>query len=401
MLARAAVGHYSGFPVALTACPQPIGPAKPGRAEQLRTIPVKADLFDYQLPEERIAQYPPDQRDGARMLVLSGAGVEHDSVRELSERIPAGALVVLNETRVRRARLACRRPPGAAGGGGGKVELLLLGPTSEGTWRALGRANRPLREGDRLEPCEAETEVAWLEVVGKEGDGTLVIEARDGGGARLEPERLEAAIELLGAMPIPPYLRRQADEGDVERYQTVFARQLGSAAAPTAGLHLTEHALARLVQRGVEVGRLVLHVGVGTFRPVTADDFDHHDMHAEHVEVTDELVDQVARARRRGAPVVAIGTTVVRALETAADAARPGYLRPFAGATRLLIQPGYRFQVVDALLTNFHMPKSTLLALVCAFAGRERVLRAYAEAVARGYRFLSYGDAMWLPERLP
>lgn len=365
-----------------------------------RANTVKADLFDYRLPEERIAKHPLARRDGARMLVLSGAGVEHGFVEHLGERMPAGSLVVLNETRVRRARVACHRPREAAGGGGGKVELLLLEPTAAGAWRALGRANRPLRVGDRIEPEDGGTDIAWFEVVEKEGDGTLLVEVRDRNGADVEPQRLERALERLGAMPIPPYLKRPAEESDNERYQTVFARQLGSVAAPTAGLHLTERALGRLAERGVDIGRLVLHVGVGTFRPVTADDFDQHDMHAEQVEITGELVEQVARARARGAPVVAIGTTVVRALEAAADATRPGHVTPLVGPTRLLIQPGYRFQVVDALLTNFHMPKSTLLALVCAFAGRERVLAAYAEALASGYRFLSYGDAMWLPERL-
>lgn len=365
-----------------------------------RASTVKTDLFDYELPEERIAKHPLERRDGARMLVLSKAGVEHSFVDQLGDEVPAGALVVLNETRVRRARVACHRPRTATGAGGGKAELLLLEPTADGTWRALGRANRPLRVGDRLEPEGSGSEVAWFEVMGKEGDGTLVVGPRDRYGVGVPPRRLEEALERLGAMPIPPYLKRPAEENDNERYQTVFARQLGSVAAPTAGLHLTERTLSRFAERGVDVGRLVLHVGVGTFRPVTADDLDQHDMHAEQVEITAELVEQVARARARGAPVVAIGTTVVRALESAADAGRQGHVVPLAGPTRLLIQPGYRFQVVDALLTNFHMPKSTLLALVCAFAGRERVLAAYEEALAHGYRFLSYGDAMWLPERL-
>lgn len=291
------------------------------------------------------------------------------------------------------------------------MELLLLGPTPEGTWRALGRANRPLRPGDVIEipgselegkgsAAPAAPELASFSVRAKEADGTLHLTPRDRAGDAVSPDAVERALERQGAMPIPPYVRRSAEPEDVERYQTVFARELGSVAAPTAGLHLTERALARLAERGVEIGRLVLHVGVGTFRPVTAEDFDRHEMHSEEIAVDAELAERVARARQRGAPVIAIGTTAVRALESVADPERLGHVREYRGATDLLIQPGYAFRVVDGLLTNFHMPKSTLLALVAAFAGRERVLAAYAEAIARGYRFLSYGDAMWLPRRL-
>ena len=361
---------------------------------------MRADLFDYALPDELVAQRPPSERDGARMLVLGREGIEHRRVRELAELIPEGSLVVLNETRVRRARLFCRRPALGPGWGGGKVELLLLGSTPRGTWRALGRANRPLRPGDRLEPEQPGPELSWLEVVEREGDGTLVVRAWRGDGREAAVDAFERRLEELGSMPLPPYVRRAADAADAERYQTVFARQLGSVAAPTAGLHLTERAFERLAARGVEVGRLVLHVGVGTFRPVSAEDFDEHDMHSEELEVSEELAERIAQVRARNGRVVAIGTTAVRALEAAADPDRIGYVRPSAGATRLLIQPGYQFRVVDALLTNFHMPRSTLLALVSAFAGRSRVLEAYQAAIAERYRFLSYGDAMWLPERL-
>jgi S-adenosylmethionine:tRNA ribosyltransferase-isomerase len=200
-------------------------------------------------------------------------------------------------------------------------------------------------------------------------------------------------------VPIPPYLGRLDEPEDAARYQTVFARAVGSVAAPTAGLHLSEPLIERLRARGLTLSRLTLEIGLGTFRPVEADDLDQHPMHSETLEITEELAAEVAGARRRGAPVVAIGTTVVRALEATADPERPGEVRPFRGETRLLIQPGYSFRVVDALLTNFHQPKSTLLALVGAFAGLPRVLEAYAVAVSEGYRFLSYGDAMWLPGR--
>jgi S-adenosylmethionine:tRNA ribosyltransferase-isomerase len=359
---------------------------------------VKTELFDYELREELIAQRPTEARDGARMLVLGHDGTEHTFVRELAERIPEGSLVVLNETRVRRARLACRRPA-VAGGGGGRAELLLLGPLPDGSWRALGRANKPLRVGDGLEATGLD--IAILE---READGTLRVSLTESGAeaavGAAPSETVESLLERYGEMPIPPYMRRDADFADVDRYQTVFARKLGSVAAPTAGLHVTGEALARLEARGVRLGRLLLHVGVGTFRPVSADDLDEHDMHAEWIEVDESLCAAVAEARARGGRVIAIGTTAVRALESAADPDRPGFLRPYRGETRLLIQPGYGFRVTDGLLTNFHMPKSTLLALVSAFAGRERVLSAYAAAQAAGYRFLSYGDAMWIPERL-
>jgi S-adenosylmethionine:tRNA ribosyltransferase-isomerase len=201
-------------------------------------------------------------------------------------------------------------------------------------------------------------------------------------------------------MPIPPYIRRPDDVADDQRYQTVYGCVPGAIAAPTAGLHLTEAMLSELERRDVRVGRLTLHVGLGTFAPITATDLDDHPMHVEWMRVPEALVRQIAEARSRGGSVVAVGTTVVRALETAADRERPGFVVPTEGKTRLLIQPGYTFRVVDSLLTNFHLPRSTLLALVAAFAGRARILEAYREAVRRGYRFYSYGDAMWIPKRI-
>ncbi|MCA9599754.1 MAG: tRNA preQ1(34) S-adenosylmethionine ribosyltransferase-isomerase QueA [Myxococcales bacterium] len=345
---------------------------------------MRTELFDYELPEELVAQHPPPERDGGRMLVL-GSELEHAQVRELAERIPAGALLVLNDTRVLCARLLGQRDSG------GSTELLLSrhrGTSEDGQrWLALGRPHKRLRPG---------TEVHFGALTAR------VLERLDGG--RLEvlltaDGDVDAALERVGHVPLPPYVRRPDDAADRERYQTVYAERQGSVAAPTAGLHLTEAMLARLAERDVRVAKTTLHVGAGTFKPVTADDLDQHDMHSEWLEVGPELASAIADARRRGAPVVAIGTTVVRALESARDPARPGHVTPFAGETRLLIQPGYAFSVVDALLTNFHMPKSTLIALVAAFAGLDRVRSAYAEAVRRRYRFLSYGDAMWIPER--
>jgi S-adenosylmethionine:tRNA ribosyltransferase-isomerase len=207
---------------------------------------------------------------------------------------------------------------------------------------------------------------------------------------------VEDAIRALGHVPLPPYIKRDDQSDDAERYQTVFARVDGAVAAPTAGLHVTRALLGRLAVRECDVAMVTLHVGLGTFQPVTVEDLDQHAMHSERFDVTRNTARAVARARERGAPVVAVGTTVVRALESAADPERPGFVRPMTGDTRLLIQPGYAFRVVDLLLTNFHLPRSTLLAMVCAFGGTERVLAAYRAAVEQGFRFYSYGDAMLL-----
>jgi S-adenosylmethionine:tRNA ribosyltransferase-isomerase len=215
----------------------------------------------------------------------------------------------------------------------------------------------------------------------------------------VDPETsVETCLANIGRVPIPPYLGRDDELSDVSRYQTVFAERIGSVAAPTAGLHLTNAALARLASRGISVGKVTLHVGLGTFRPVSVDDLDAHPMHSEVFEVSETLASQVASTRAKGGVVVAVGTTVIRALESASDSNQRGYVRAQTGRTRLLIQPGYRFSVVDALLTNFHQPKSTLLALVAAAIGTSTMKEAYDHALRHGYRFLSYGDAMWIPE---
>jgi S-adenosylmethionine:tRNA ribosyltransferase-isomerase len=349
---------------------------------------VRADLFDYHLPDECIAQRPPSERDGGALLLVDGERREHHRMRDFGELVPTGALVVVNDTRVRRARLRGQRRPG-----GGRVELLLLEPRGRlddgrERWTALARANKPLRPGTVIDAAPLACEVLSRDP--DDGIVDVAIESRHG---------VDAALETVGHVPIPPYLDRDDDAEDLERYQTVYAERTASVAAPTAGLHLTREMFERWAARGVAVGRLELEVGLGTFRPVTAADLDQHDMHSERYRIEPELVHAIRAARERGAPVVAIGTTVVRALESAADLEREGEVRVADEATRLLIQPGYRFRVVDALLTNFHQPRSTLLALVSAFAGYDALRAAYAEALARGYRFLSYGDAMWLPRR--
>jgi S-adenosylmethionine:tRNA ribosyltransferase-isomerase len=253
-------------------------------------------------------------------------------------------------------------------------------------WQALGHANRPLRDGAEL-ACET----ARLRIIGRLDQGVLLVEVEHALGVM-------DLLERVGHVPLPPYVERADDAADVDRYQTVFAEHDGSVAAPTAGLHLTHELLQRLQARGVCIARVTLHVGMGTFRPVSVPDLDQHPMHEELYEVSADVVARVAATKASGKPVVAVGTTVVRALESAAAS---GTLRATSGPTRLLIQPGYRFRVVDALLTNFHAPRSTLLALVSAFVGVDAVRFAYLQALEHGYRFLSYGDAMWLPRRGP
>ncbi|MBK6463788.1 MAG: tRNA preQ1(34) S-adenosylmethionine ribosyltransferase-isomerase QueA [Myxococcales bacterium] len=366
---------------------------------------MRTALFDYDLPAELVASAPTEARDGARLLALGEPPEPAHAIvgiRDLIDLVPTGALVVVNDTRVLNARLL-----GHKVGSGGKVEIFLVrraGPQAPGVWLALGRASKSLRAGTQLtlgraaglrgeilgnDPDEGLLRVALACARKGEGDGD-----GDGDGD------LDAAIRREGAIPLPPYIRRPATEVDEERYQTVFAREEGAVAAPTAGLHLTRAMLSSLAAKGVDVASVTLHVGLGTFSPVVADDLDDHAMHSETYSVPAATADAIAAARLRGAPVVAIGTTVVRALESAADPTRPGHVAVVsAQTTRLLIQPGYPFAIVDALLTNFHLPKSTLLALVCAFGGHERVLAAYEHAVRSRLRFFSYGDAMFLARR--
>ena len=365
---------------------------------------MRIELFDFELPASSIAQRPAVRREDARLLVVDPARPDFVDAHifDLPERIEPGSLVVLNDTKVVRARLLGRKPTG------GKVELLLVERVPEliasrdgasERWRALGKGLGELvgqtvsftrgAEGERDFPAL----VARIEGKSAAGSGLFDVELAASTGSVAD------ALDALGHVPLPPYVRRADDAGDVDRYQTVFARAPGAVAAPTAGLHLTRELLDRLMQCGARLAFVTLHVGLGTFQPVMVGDLDEHPMHAEWMHVSAGVAAEVAAARARGAPVVAVGTTVVRALETAQDAERPGHIVPFEGETRLLIQPGYDFRVVDALLTNFHVPRSTLIALVAAFAGRARLLEAYAHAIRAGYRFYSYGDAMWLPRR--
>lgn len=349
--------------------------------------PVRRDRFDYTLPPELIASRPPTERDGARLLVLANEGLQHRTIRDLPALLPEGALVVVNDTKVVPARLF-----GKKRGSGGRVELLLVRnlAANDGCerWEALGRASKALRPGTLV---DIEPAGALLATIERAGDGTVDVTLTPTGG-----HTVASALNLVGHMPLPPYMRRDDDADDRVRYQTTFARVPGAVAAPTAGLHLSEALLEALRARGLGFAHVTLHVGLGTFRPVETEDLDDHVMHAESFAVPETTALAITRARSEGRAVVAIGTTVVRTLESAADPERPGHVLATTGDTRLLIQPGFRFRVVDHLLTNFHLPQSTLLALVSAFAGRERVLDAYAEAVKAGYRFFSYGDAMLL-----
>lgn len=335
--------------------------------------------FDYTLPCDRIAQYPSQRRDESRLLVLhrSDGSIEHRIFRDLLELVPAGDVLVLNETRVFPARLVGRKPTGAA------AEILLLRPLgeSDALWEALVRPGGKLKPGRIVEIAETLS----VEIVDSTPDGGRIVRL-------VTPLPIEVALERHGRIPLPPYVEREAGPEDAERYQTVFAREAGSVAAPTAGLHFTRELLDALEAKGVRVARLVLHVGIGTFRPVETEDPGEHRMHAEHYAVPDETARVLNDTRAAGGRIWAVGTTVVRTLETVAT--DDGRVHAGSGWTDIFIRPPYRFKAVDRLITNFHLPRSTLLMLVAAFGGYENVMRAYGVAVEEGYRFYSYGDAM-------
>jgi S-adenosylmethionine:tRNA ribosyltransferase-isomerase len=349
--------------------------------------------FDYHLPEAAIAQRPAPRGD-SRLLVLDAEGAgRHRRVRDLAELLAPGDLLVVNDTRVIPARLFARRRRG-----GGRVELLLVEQVGEREWDVLVKPGRKARPGTVLDLDEALS----AEMVERPGEGGGEAAGDEGDGRRRLrfSEPVEPHLDRLGHVPLPPYVKRPDEAADRQRYQTVWARRPGAIAAPTAGLHFDEGLLGRLREAGIEIAAVTLHVGIGTFKPVTAALVHEHRMERERYEVPEATAAAVARAQAEGRRVVAVGTTVVRTLEGAAAAGGTEVLPvpAGAGATDLFIVPGFRFRVVDALLTNFHLPRSTLLMLVAAFAGRERVLTAYGEAVREGYRFYSYGDAM-LAER--
>jgi len=338
--------------------------------------------FHFDLPPELIAQAPLSERSASRLLVVDAAKgrVEDRRFTDLVDLLQAGDLLVFNDTRVLPARLFGRKESGGA------VEILIERITGAHEARAqLGVSKKP-KAGGRI--------------VFDDGSAATVL-GRDGEFFQLRFETAEPVEKLLlrlGRMPLPPYIDRAAEASDEERYQTVFARESGAVAAPTAGLHFDQPLLDALAARGIASGYVTLHVGAGTFQPVRAERIENHVMHREWLNVGAELIEKIRRTRERGGRVVAVGTTVVRALESAT---RDGKLAPFAGETQIFIFPGYRITSVDALITNFHLPESTLLMLVSAFAGRETILAAYRHAVEERYRFFSYGDAMLIWPAIP
>lgn len=341
---------------------------------------MKRQDFHYDLPSELIAHEPARERSGSRLLCLDGntGRISHNQFPDLLERVEAGDLMVFNDTRVIPARLFARKPSG------GKVEILVERLLDDSNVLAHLRASRSPKPGSEL--------------ILDDGTQLIVTGRRDALFELLfpAPETALQLLERLGHMPLPPYIERAASEADAERYQTVYSRKQGAVAAPTAGLHFDEALLARLAEKGVQTTFVTLHVGAGTFQPVRVDDIREHVMHSEIMEVSAEVCEKVRATKAAGRRVIAVGTTSVRCLETAA---RSGEIQPYRGETDIFIYPPYEFQVVDALLTNFHLPESTLLMLVSAFAGYAETMAAYKAAVARRYRFFSYGDAMFITRK--
>ncbi|MCO5222766.1 MAG: tRNA preQ1(34) S-adenosylmethionine ribosyltransferase-isomerase QueA [Thermomicrobiales bacterium] len=333
--------------------------------------------FDYDLPPELIAQTPLEQRDASRLLVLHRATDElvHSTVDQLPSLLQSGDLLVANNSRVLAARLTTRKSDT-----GGRVELLLLHPRADGSWEALAKPGRRLHPGTRL---AVEGSTHTIEMIERLGDGLVAL--------RLEPGLL-AELDRFGTVPLPPYIHERLD--DPNRYQTVYSAHPGSAAAPTAGLHFTPELIERLRAAGIGWAEVTLDIGLDTFRPVAVDDVSEHKMHSEVCRMDAGAVAAIQRTKQEGGRVIALGTTAARTLETAGQLWRGGDPAPFETPTGIFITPGYEWQLVDGLFTNFHLPKSTLIMMVSALAGRERILAAYRMAIRERYRFFSFGDAM-------
>lgn len=334
--------------------------------------------FDFFLPENLIAQTPLEKRDASRLLHLDkrSGEIEHKHFIDIKQYLRAGDCLVLNDSRVLPARLIGARKSGGA------VELVLLRDLGNGTWECLSRPGRKTKPGTELSFGDGELKATVMEVA--EGGNRIV--KFDYEGIFLEK------LEKLGKMPLPPYIREELQ--DSERYQTVYSRELGSAAAPTAGLHFTKQLLSEIEEMGVKICYVTLHVGLGTFRPVKADNIEDHEMHSEFCIVSEEVADTVNQTKRDGGRIIAVGTTSCRTLESFTES--DGTLKAKSGWTNIFIYPGYKFKCIDALITNFHLPESTLIMLVSALAGRENVLNAYSVAVKEEYRFFSFGDAMFI-----
>jgi S-adenosylmethionine:tRNA ribosyltransferase-isomerase len=342
---------------------------------------VKTSDFDYYLPQKLIAQTPIEPRDASRLMVVGRETetIEHRVFSDLASYLTAGDVLVCNESRVIPARLFGRKVST-----GGKVELLLTAKKGEKTWEVLTKG-RKVRVGTRIELNRDGGEGLVGEVVGQAEEGTKLVEFE---------APIESFLDALGVVPLPPYIHEPL--GEPERYQTIYARVKGSVAAPTAGLHFTPPLMKDLEARGVEFTFLTLHIGLDTFRPVRTETIEDHPMHSEYCQLSPEAAEQINRAKAEGRRIIAVGTTSVRVLETAARNLEPKTwsLKPFTGWTNLFIYPGYQFRAVDALITNFHLPCSTLLMLVAAFTGKELIDKAYREAVQKEYRFYSFGDTM-------
>lgn len=342
---------------------------------------MKVSDFHYDLPDELIAQYPPEQRAASRLLAVPKEGDMKDGmIVDMLDNLNAGDVMVLNNTKVIPARLYGKKDSG------GRIEVLLERITGQHEFIAQIRASKAPKVGQHL-------------VIDGDESVSLTVKGRDNSFFIIESNQkgsLFEWFEKVGHMPLPPYIERSDEQQDMDRYQTVFAEHQGAVAAPTAGLHYDESLLEKIKAKGVSIHTITLHVGAGTYQPVRVDSIDDHIMHSEYIEVDKTVCDAIINAKESGNKIVAVGTTVVRSLETAANAAQENLIEPFTGDTDIFIFPGYEFKVIDALQTNFHLPESTLLMLVSAFAGYDKIMTAYHYAIEQQYRFFSYGDAMYL-----
>ena len=347
---------------------------------------MRIDDFDYHLPEELIAQKPADKRDNSRLLVVhrNNGEIEHRHFYDIVDFLKPGDCLVLNNSKVLPARLF-----GIKEGTGAKIEFLLIKRIDGDIWETMVRPGKRLKPGDSVLFCDKPLLRAYIRDYGD--DGTRIVEFEYEG---IFMERLEE----IGSMPLPPYIERPSENEDKDRYQTVYCKEEGSVAAPTAGLHFTKELLEKAKEKGVELVYVTLHVGIGTFRPVKCENIEEHSMHFEEYEISEESAAAVNRAKREGRRIISVGTTSTRTLESAAYADQNGVWQIKSGhsSTGIFIYPGYEFKIVDSLITNFHLPKSTLLMLISALYDREKILEVYEEAIKEKYRFFSYGDAMFI-----
>lgn len=327
--------------------------------------------FSFDLPQELIAQYPQPERDASRLMHCAGQQIHHRQFSELPDLLEPGDLLVFNNTRVIPARVFAQKPSG------GRVEIMLERVLTDGKFLCQCRASKALKPSMSLQ-----TEAGPIDVIEKRGNFWC-----------LQADNIFSLFERIGHMPLPPYIKREDDDVDQQRYQTIYAEKPGAVAAPTAGLHFSEDIFSRLKQRGVEQAFVTLHVAAGTYQPVRADDITQHQMHHEYCEITPSVCERINKTKANGKRVIAVGTTSVRVLETAA---KQGQVEPYQGDTNIFIYPGYDFSIIDGLVTNFHLPESSLIMLVSALAGKDFILEAYQQAVKNQYRFFSYGDAMFI-----